>query len=289
MFNIIVNLSSGNNKGRNALRTVETILIGKQIPYEIHSTLYKGHATEIAKELSRKPDTKLIVLGGDGTYNEVLSGIENFENVTLGFIPCGTGNDFVKAAGIPLDVKKAMEIILKGNVTYTDFIQIGDRRALNCAGAGMDVDVLERYAEMKYFHGKVKYYLSLIDVLLHLKFHKMKVTFDGKTHDKSVFMIAVANGTCIGGGMKISPESVVDDGKLNLIIVNEIKRSKVFGLLVKFLKGGKHIYESCTESFLVDEVKIEMLDQGKTQLDGEVHALKVLDCKIVTKTLKTYR
>jgi diacylglycerol kinase (ATP) len=142
---------------------------------------------------------------------------------------------------------------------------------------------------MKFFRGKLKYYASLIDVLLHLRFHKMKVTIDGKTQEKSVFMIAVANGTCIGGGMKISPESDVNDGKLNLIIVNELKPSKVLGLLLKFLKGGKHIYEPCSESYFLDEVKIELLDDSKVQIDGEVYDDKVLDCKIVHNTLKTYK
>lgn len=289
MFDIIANLNSGNDKGRNALKTVETILIGKQIPYEIHKTMYPKHAAEIVSELNKREETHLIVLGGDGTYNEVLSGIRNFATIDIGFIPCGTGNDFVKAAGIPLDIKNALEIILKGNVGYTDYLQIGPRRALNCAGAGMDVDVLERYSTMKWFKGKLKYYASLIDVLLHLRFHKMKVTFNGETVEKSVFMIAVANGTCIGGGMKISPLSDPSDGKLNLVIINEIKKSKILGMLIKFLKGGKHIYEPSTETYLLDEVKIELLDDGKTQVDGEVYDNKILDCKLISGALKTYK
>ncbi len=111
MFDIIVNLSSGKDKARNALKTVETILIGKQIPYTVHITLHVGNATEITRELNQREDTRLIVLGGDGTYNEVLNGISNFDTITIGFIPCGTGNDFVKALMVPLDVKKALEII----------------------------------------------------------------------------------------------------------------------------------------------------------------------------------
>lgn len=289
MFDIIVNVNAGNDKGKSALKTVETILIGKQIPYQVHKTCRPGNATKIAAELNKKDDTHIIVLGGDGTYNEVLNGISNFATITLGFIPCGTGNDYIKAINIPLDVKKALDIILQGNIEHTDFLQIGEKRAINCAGAGMDVDVLERYGQMKCFSGKLKYYLSLIDVLLHLSFHKMKVTINGETYEKSVFMIAVANGTCIGGGMRISPNSEVNDGKLNLIIVNEIKRSKVLGLLIKFLKGGKHIYEPCTESYLLDEVKIELLDKGKAQVDGELYDNKVLDCKIVHNKLKTYK
>ncbi|NLL56693.1 MAG: diacylglycerol kinase family lipid kinase [Clostridiales bacterium] len=289
MFDIIINPNSGKDKAKNALQIVETMLNDKQIPYKVHITNYTKHATDIVRELNQKPETKLIILGGDGTFNEVLNGITDFEKIAIGFIPCGTGNDYVRAASIPTDTKKALEIILKGNIGYTDFLQVGDKRCLNCAGAGMDVDVLERCRTMKLFRGKLKYYASLIDVLLHLRFHKMKVTIDGKTEEKSVFMIAVANGTCFGGGMRISPHSDVNDGKLNLVIINEIKPRKVLGILLKFLRGGKHILEPCTESYFLDQVKIELLSDGKTQIDGEVYSNKVLDCKIVHNTLRAFK
>lgn len=288
MFDIIVNPNAGKGKGSAALLTVETMLIGKQIPYAVHKTRYAGHAFELAKEINKKKDARLIVMGGDGTFNEVLNGIENFDIITVGFIPCGTGNDYIKATSIPRDTKKALELILKNDVSFTDFIQLDNKRALNCAGAGMDVDVLIRYESMKMFSGKFKYFVSLIDVLLHLRFHKMKITIDGEVYDKSVFMIAVANGKYIGGGMPISPESDVNDGLFNLIIINEIKPRKVFGMLLKFLKG-KHIKQPCTESFLCKEVKIELLDDGKTQVDGEVFDNKILNCKIMHNILRTYR
>jgi YegS/Rv2252/BmrU family lipid kinase len=288
MFYIIANPCAGKGKADDAIKTVETLLTGKQIPYEVHKTNYPGHAIELAKEINKISDAHLIVMGGDGTFNEVLNGIEDFSTITIGFIPCGTGNDFIKATNIPRDISKALDIILNGEIVYTDFIQLGNKRALNCAGAGMDVDVLVRYENMKWFKGKVKYYASLIDVLLHLRFHKMKVTIDGEIMDKSVFMIAVANGTCIGGGMPVSPESITDDGLFNIVIINEIKPRKVLGLLIKFLKG-KHLNEPCTETYLAKKVKIELLDGGKTQVDGEVYDNKILDCKIVHDTLRTYK
>lgn len=289
MFDIIANTNSGKGKGENALRIVESVLKSKQIPYEVHKTCFAGHAIELAKEINKKEQAHLIIVGGDGTFNEVLNGIENFDTIEIGFIPCGTGNDYIKATNIPNDVKKALDVIIKGDVGFTDYIQLDNKRALNCAGAGMDVDVLVRFGTMKFFKGKLKYYASLIDTLLHLRFHKMKVTLDGKTMDKSVFMIAIANGTCIGGGMKISPESIVDDGLFNLIIVNEVKPKKIFGLLLKFLKGGKHIYEPCTESYLAKEATIELMDDGKTQVDGEVFDNKVLNCKLIHGKLKIYK
>ena len=285
MYDIIYNPTSG--KSKKAFAELTKMLDAKKIDYKTHTTERAGHATDITRELNKQPETNLIILGGDGTFNEVLNGIDNFETITLGLIPCGTGNDFVKAAKIPVDSKKALEIILDNHSKFVDFIQLSDRRCLNVAGAGMDVDVLERYSTMKFWKGKIKYYASLIDVLIHLRFHHVEITIDGKTLDKNVFLICVANGTCIGGGMPISPNSIVDDGVLDVVFVNEIKPSKVLSLLLKFLKG-KHIDEPCTEVYHTKEAVIKILDEGKIQVDGEIIADKTLDFKIASDKLKIF-
>ncbi len=288
MYDILVNPVSGKGKSLIALKKVEELLNSKSIEYKVHRTNYPFHATEIVSELNKNEDTLLIVLGGDGTFNEVLNGITDFEKIVVGFVPCGTGNDYIKATTIPIDTAKALEKILNGNVGYTDFIQIGEKRALNCAGAGMDVDVLVRYSTMKAFKGKIKYYASLIDVLCHLKFHKMNINLDGKDVEKSVFLMAVTNGKYFGGGMPISPLSDINDGELNVVIINEIKKRKILGTLLKFLRG-KHLNEPCTETFSAKEVTITLLDEGKTQVDGEVYDNKILNCKLIHNCLRTYK
>ncbi len=288
MFDILINPISGKGKSIIALKTVEEILNKNEIPYTVHKTEYPLHATEIVRDLNKTDSTNLIVMGGDGTFNEALNGIDNFQTITVGFIPCGTGNDYVKATNIPKDTTKALELILKKEVGYTDFLQLDNKRALNCAGAGMDVDVLVRYNTMKAFKGKLKYYAALIDTLLHLRFHKMKITVDGVDSYKTVFFAVVANGKYIGGGMPVSPLSDINDGLFDVVIVNEIKRRKILGTLIKFL-GGKHIALPCTETFRGKEIIITLLDEGKTQVDGEVFDNKILNCKIVHDTLKTYK
>lgn len=288
MYDIIVNPIGGKGKSLKALKQVEKILSDHKQEYKIHNTERPGHATEIAAELTKKPGVKLIVLGGDGSFNEVLNGISDFGNVTLGIVACGTGNDFIRASGHPRKVKDAMDVILKGETGYIDYIDVGSRRCLNVAGAGMDVDVLIRYAEMKAFHGKIKYYASLFDTLAHVKWHKLRITIDGKSMDKSVFMIGVGNGTCIGGGMPICPNAKVDDGLLSIVIVNEMKKSRIPVELPGFL-SGKHIKKDYTEEYSGKEVRIEVLDEGKIELDGEVIDDKVLDCKVVHNVLKVYR
>lgn len=286
MFDVIVNINAGNGKAKLALAQTKKLFDERGAQYRVHETKTVEEANELIKNLTTE-GTDLVVLGGDGTFNSVLNSIVNFEKTTVGFVPCGSGNDYVRCTDIPTDTKQALERILAGKVGYTDFIEMGTKRCLNVAGGGMDTDTLTTYYKMK-IKGKVGYYLSLLIVLAKLKFHKVRISIDGgEAAEKTVFMIGIANGKYIGGGMPISPNSSVNDGKLNVVIVNEIKRSKVLGALLKFTKGA-HIKEPFTEEYLCDSVKLEMLDDCKVQADGEILDEKVLECKVMHDTLRVF-
>lgn len=228
MYHIIVNPQGGKGKSLKALTTVEEIFKNNNAQYVVHKTEYAGHATEIARELSKTPDTNIVVMGGDGSFHEVLCGIDNFDNVTLGLVACGSGNDFIKKSGHSTNVKEAVQTILNGKVGFVDYMELGKYRCLNVGGGGMDVDVLLKYANCKTLKGKAAYYYSLFYTLLHTRFHHLRITADGVTKDTSVFMIGVGNGGFIGGGIPICPNAIVDDGLLNVGYVSEMKRAKSF-------------------------------------------------------------
>lgn len=290
MYHIIYNPESGKGKRNRAFEKVKEYLMEQGKEFVEHPTQSKGHATEFVRALTCGTEpVDIIVVGGDGTFSEALNGVVNFDNVTFGLIPSGTGNDYARKTGIPTDPVKALDAVFGGKAIYSDYIQLSNgERVFNVAGAGMDVDVLVRYANMKHFKGRIKYYLSLFDTLIHLKFHKIKLTVDGKSEEHTVFMIAVANGTYIGGGMPISPNSVVDDGLLDVVYVNQIKPSQILPALLGFLKG-KHIDKDYTVSFRAEKAVVEVLDEGKIQIDGEVKDEKLLDAEIVHNKLKLYR
>ena len=131
MYHIIVNPIGGKGKSLKALEKVEKLFKEHGAEYTVHKTEYAGHATEITRELSQTPDTKIVAMGGDGSFHEVLCGIENFDNVTLGLVACGSGNDFIKKSGHPQKIEDAVELILKGNESYVDFMELGNQRCIN--------------------------------------------------------------------------------------------------------------------------------------------------------------
>jgi YegS/Rv2252/BmrU family lipid kinase len=288
MYHVIVNPTSGKGKGQKGLNKLEKMFGERGIEYVVHKTEHRDHAMGIARELSLVPDTKLIVLGGDGTFHEVLCGIENFDNITLGLVPCGSGNDFIKSSGHPKKVEKALEVILKGESSYIDFIQLDGMRCFNTCGGGIDVDVLLKFAKCKFLKGKVAYFYSLLYALAHTKFYGMRVTIDGETKDMRVFTIGVGNGGFLGGGLPLCPNAKVDDGLLQIGYVNEVKRWKIPAALMVFLRA-KHVSTSWGGEVQGKEITIESLDGGFFQLDGEIQYVNKLSMKVVPNTLKVFR
>lgn len=289
MYHIIYNPTSGQKKTVKTADFVRSELEKAGCEVTFHPTMGKGHCTDIVRELtSGEEEVRIVVIGGDGTFSEALNGVVDFDKVTFGLIPCGTGNDFARKLGIPANPKKAVCALLRGNADRLDYLDLGEgNRCLNVCGVGMDVDVLVKYANMKHFAGKIKYYLSLFYVLTHFKGHTVRYKIGEKEGEQEVFMAAIANGSYIGGGMAISAESDVRDGALELVVIDNIKKSQIPYRLVKFLSGKMHL-QPCTHIYRGEEAEIEILDQEAAQIDGELHKTSKLKGKIVHGKLKLY-
>lgn len=285
MIHFIANGKSGLGQGRKALRKIEKICKSRNIDYDIAVTEYAGHATQLAQKISADdPDSIIAAVGGDGTFHETLNGIADPKRTALGFIPSGRGNDFARAANLQLNTEKALDVILNTQPVFIDYINVGDKRCLNVAGTGLDIDVLERVAGR---NGKITYLLSLIHCLNHFEPYALSVTHDGKTTTYEGVMAGVCNGVAIGGGLMLSPLSDIRDGKLNVVIMSIPKDGKLMNVLPKFMKG-KHLDLPITTHFLCDEVCVTSLSGKPIQLDGEIYPNRVLDCKIAAAGLKTF-
>lgn len=271
---------------RNVAKLVEH-LNARGVEFRLHKTEYEKHAVLLTQEAVKNGATTIVSMGGDGTNNEVLNGLSNFENVTFGIIPCGTGNDFATHIGVPADVTKAVDIILDKPAKFTDYIQLPTVRALNVVGIGIDVDVLTRYQALKK-KTKAGYYKCLIKSLLAYKCKNVSYELDGVKKDGTAFIAAVANASMFGGGIKISPDSVEDDGKLDLITVDEIKGLKLIGALLK-LNAGKLNQLKQTNHALVEEILITTDKDTVVNVDGELYKNIPFSAKIVTNQLKMHR
>ena len=152
MYTFIVNPNARTGLGHQVWSELEAELQAQNIQYQVFFTKYQNHATKITRELTNTSEPcTLVVLGGDGTINEVIDGIENFSSVTLGYIPIGSSNDFSRGMCLSSDSKTALKHIL--SPTDFSYINIGNleygsvkRRFAVSAGIGFDAQVCHKIA-----------------------------------------------------------------------------------------------------------------------------------------------
>ncbi len=286
MYHVIFNPVAGKKKAIKNLRVVERILTERGLAYELHQSCDVHDAEAIARKLTEAGETEFIVLGGDGTLNEVLNGLTDPSVCTLGLIPSGTGNDFAARRGISLDPEKALLRILDGEAQEVDYLEVSGTRCMNVAGFGIDVDVLERCKKGK-LKGKIKYLMSLIKSLFTFQGCKVKFTTDGKEEVRNVLICAACNGSVFGGGIKICPPAREDDGLMDVIVVDHIKG--VFKIVKAFIElmGGRIIKYPLTTYFRCEEVEFLPQEACPIQVDGEVYHDHAFHAKIC-KGLKFY-
>jgi YegS/Rv2252/BmrU family lipid kinase len=288
-YHIISNPIAGKNTRSKNLHKVEAYLTQLGVPFETHISQSHLDATNIVKELSLAGETEFIVVGGDGTLNEVLNGITDFSACHVGLVPSGTGNDFAEKIGIPFSPEKACDIILNCECKETDYFEIGGVRCMNVAGMGIDVDVLERCHKGK-MKGKPKYLLSLLHSFFAFKGYQVEIVNDGKSETRDVLIAAVCNGAQLGGGIQICPTAEVDDGKLNAIIVDcvggKIALIKAFIELMR----GRILQYPRTKHIVCESIRF--IPKNPTtcpvQLDGELYSDLQFDAQI-KRGLKFYR
>ena len=227
-------------------------------------------------------------MGGDGTLHEVLNGFSDFDRVSLGLIPCGTGNDFAAAAGIPEDPAKALDVILTHKPQFTDFMQTPSVRGMNIIGMGIDVDVLRRYEKAKR-KTKLTYTLCLIKSLFKFDYIGFDAETDGgKKENYRSIIAAVANGHRYGGGIEICPPANPFDGKLDFVAMKEMKKLKLIGAFSK-LKKGKVLSLPQAVHFNGTEIKITPKGDYTVNVDGQLYDNIPFEIKIVSNVLRMYR
>lgn len=278
MITFIVNPVSGNGQGKIVWKRIEQALNDQSIEYTVHFTAGPRHAMELAREAMEQPGLRAVIaVGGDGTVHEVAQPLVG-SGIPLGYIPAGSGNDFGRALGIPTDPIQALERIMAFQTGNMDAAVIDDGWFVSCAGVGFDGAVAKRANESrlkKWFNrlgiGKVVYFLSAVRMLFTYKPTDMTLVIDGKRHEFfRVWMVAVTNIPYYGGGLKICPDALMDDGWLDLCLVQNIGRLRFFLSLPKVLSGS-HVNIRGVLMLKAREISIESSTPNHVHTDGEVY------------------
>ncbi len=287
-LHVICNPTSGNGTGKMVLQKVKQLLNEKMISAVYHETAYPFHAMELTRLAVQEGADSVIAIGGDGTLHEVAQELTDTKTV-LGIIPAGTGNDFIKSINEPLDTEKALDMILSGAVKPVDTVQINDRLFLNECGCGFDVMVLD-YAEhaKKHVKGILPYLYGVLQTIRHFKSIHVKLSVeDGPTEEKDILVLAVANGRFIGGGIPIAPRAIPDDGLLDVLVVDTMKKGRMLSVLPGLLKGKIESFPE-TKHQRVKSLHLES-DHIRINIDGEIVTMDHADITIKPSSLLLYR
>ncbi len=289
-YYFIVNVTSRSGKAKAMWQEVEAAIKDKGIDYTAYVTEREGHAKELAAGICEAANENnkisLIVLGGDGTANEVLDGMCNFEHVRFGYIPSGSGNDLARGMGINgtalenldrvLDCKQAVPMDL-GEVTYKLDGKEHTRKFAISSGIGVDADVCKQAltSKLKGFLnsiglGSLTYILLTIKAFFTMPSTEAEISFDGGPirKIKRVIFIVAMNHKCEGGGVKMAPDASATDGKLSVLLAHGVSRFRAFFLL-PFVQAGKHLKFKAFEIVECVSYELKTHDPSVLHFDGE--------------------
>lgn len=271
------------------LETVKKVFDVAGKDYEVLLTHKKDDAKLHAERItSSGEECTIIAMGGDGTLHDILNGIKNFDKCSLGLIPFGTGNDFAATAKIPKSVKEAAEIIAFKAPKYIDFIELSSGlRSINSVGMGIDVDILRRVYK-KNMHGHTKYLRALIPSLMRFKSCNFTLKYEGKVERHYGLIAALGNGKQFGGGITMFPHAEIDDGYLDLAIVDYISKPKMIGAFFKLLLGKVDKIKKVTFVKTKAATFIHEDENYTLQAEGELYDNVPFEAHIVENKLKFY-
>lgn len=275
----ILNPVAGSGYAVETMSRLESVLRERNLPYRVFRTERPGHAGELARALAADPEVQAVVsVGGDGTSFEVAGGMAG-SACPLGIIPAGTGNDFIKSAGIPKDPLAALEVFLRRRASPVDLGILNSRCFLNVCGTGFDVTVLDWAESLKSrFRGLTPYFLGLLKAIVHYRPVHLRVEADGLREEGDYLICSVANGRFIGGGIPICPAAEVDDSLLDLVLVRNVPRYRI-PLYLPGLMMGKILSFRITRHLRVRSVSFS--GQGlRVNADGEILSLDRVDFSV---------
>lgn len=217
---IIINPVSGISNKERIRQLLHEKLNESNLDYTIEFTEFSGHATQLANEASENGLEAIVVVGGDGSVNEVAKGLVN-TNVALGIIPTGSGNGLAHFLHIPFNLSKAIDNIKAFQVKKIDTFTINGHFGCNLSGVGFDAKVAVEFSKVKR-RGFWSYFRIVLQEYLTYKSQNYVLQFDGKTIERKALMVCFANSNQFGNNAVIAPGASADDGLIDICIISKV-------------------------------------------------------------------
>lgn len=296
---VILNPWAGRGLAGQQRHKLEQALHEAGLACDLVTTHARGGATDLAYQAIEGNYQQIIAVGGDGTLNEIVNGIVDSARckdtstpcpqVTLGIVPIGTGCDFMKSIEgvVPNDIPNAVQRLIAGNtrrvdvgsVKITSALQEVSRYFLNGLGMGVDAHVAAESIKLTRLRGLAVYLVAAIRALASYRSHPMRVRFDDQLIQRRFLMASVANGRCQGGGFWLTPDALIDDGLLDICLVNRIRLDQILRYLPTLL-DGTHTHLRFVTMGRARCIEVESTVPFLVATDGEIVATDARALKI---------
>ena len=288
MWLLLINPKSGSGRGNKVGKLVKQELKAFGIQYLDVSA---GSAQESQENLTSRLRGNqkfegLFLIGGDGTVNLAVQELVG-SGLGMALIPAGTGNDFARTLNLKLkNPEQLIKHYLSSRPSLIDVGKVGDKYFVDVLSTGFDSMVNERANAMKKIKGRAKYNISMLLVLSTFKPKSYRFSIDGFSFESKAMLIAVSNGICYGGGMKVTPDAKIDDGLFDILILSPVSKFEFLKVFPKVF-SGKHTTHPAVKISRGRSVEID--SDAVAYADGErVGPLPVKAC-VIERGLLTWR
>jgi diacylglycerol kinase (ATP) len=286
---LIVNPVSGTDAAPDLLTAINRQLRERVGLLDIVITTAEGDATRAAGQAVRDGYDHIFVGGGDGTLNEVLNGVAHVEQglsqVTFGVIPLGTGNDFATALGLSEETPDAIEALLEGHAVAVDIGRMNDQYFVNVSAGGFIAEVSDAVnPQLKTIAGKLAYLIGGAQVVLTYEPVRAQILrvesvatppAASEAHQAppsstmALHAFAVCNSRLVGGGRLIAPHATIDDGRLDVCLIEAMPTVDFLGLLRR-VSDGEHVDDERVIYFQAAALELVFDRVIKVNTDGQV-------------------
>lgn len=262
----IINPISGGKKKSKIPRMIDNYLDKSRFNANFSFTDYIGHAAELAEEAAKKDFDIIVAVGGDGTINEVAAKVMQYKKI-LGIIPQGSGNGLARFLKIPMNIKKAIELINNYKVETIDCATLNGKFFFNMAGMGFDAHISAEFANHK-TRGLYGYVKTVMKEMSAYQPQTYQINIDGVAYTRSAFVISIANSSQYGNNVFISPASSTSDGLLDICIVKEFPLYQLPVLAYQMIRAKTH-QSTMVEIIRGKHILISRSKADSIHLDGE--------------------
>jgi diacylglycerol kinase (ATP) len=270
----LINPVSGTGKKEGLEKMIQQKTKARAIDFDILRTNAAGDYEYLKDKIARDGITDVVMAGGDGTVNRVVASLYD-TGVNFGIIPMGSGNGLAFGAGIPKNCAKAIDLIFKGNVGHVDAFMINDQFSCMLSGLGFDAQVAHDFAN-KASRGLLTYTQQSLVQYFKAHPYQFQIVNDNFSFYTDAFFISIANSNQFGNHFTIAPKADLDDGLLDIVIVQKMHKAKLPFAILQQIRGNNNLQQfvedMCQKNILyfqTPSLTIRNLKLAPFHIDGE--------------------